>query len=466
MYVDHSRDVGEYNPCFPRYEFDGRRRRQHWPGDGRVPGLLRGTARDRARRLPRGVLRLRAPAAQLRSRPGGQDGRALAPVPTADAAGHTPRRARRAHHRGQPDPLAGATRAATARWCAKRRCAPPWGTAPRSLRSPPAAHEHPTTVSRVLRAQVAERPDADYVVCDDARLTYADAERRSRVLARGLLAAGAGRGSRIGLLYPTGLDFVVAWLATARVGAIAVPISTFSTPIELRDLLARADVDLLLGVPAYRGNDYVARAARRVGRGRGARAPSPTVPFLRHVWLEEGFATLAALAVRVPDAVLDAAEDDVTPDDRMVIVHTSGSTSAPKGVLHQHGSLLGHLERLNRLRGLAPGVRLFSNSPMFWVGGLAYNIARRARRRCHPPVLGLARPGRDARLHRARTTRAHQRVRRVDRRTGRAPELPHAATSRRSVVGTSTRCSPTPSGPRTRSSGTTCSARPRPPACA
>src|SRR6185503_20810507 len=70
----------------------------------------------------------------------------------------------------------------------------------------------------------------------------------------------------------------------------------------------------------------------------------------------------------------DAAEDDVSPDDRMVIVHTSGSTSAPKGVLHQHGSLLGHLEHLNRLRGLDPGVRLFSNSPMFWVGGLAYNI--------------------------------------------------------------------------------------------
>jgi acyl-CoA synthetase (AMP-forming)/AMP-acid ligase II len=48
----------------------------------------------------------------------------------------------------------------------------------------------PTTVSRVLRARVAERPDADYVVCDDARLSYADAERRSRVVAR---IAGGGR---------------------------------------------------------------------------------------------------------------------------------------------------------------------------------------------------------------------------------------------------------------------------------
>jgi acyl-CoA synthetase (AMP-forming)/AMP-acid ligase II len=219
-----------------------------------------------------------------------------------------------------------------------------------------------TTVGRVLREHVAAHGDLEYVVCDDERLTYADAEQRSRVLARGLLAAGVGRGSRIGLLFPTGTAFVLAWLATARIGAIAVPISTFSTPVELQDLLTRADIDIVLGVPGYRGNDYA--AALR----------DASAPFLRHVWLEPDFAPLEQRAERVPDALVDAIEDDVTPDDRMVIVHTSGSTSAPKGVIHQHGPLLDHLATLNRLRGLDAGVRLFSNSPMFWIGGLAYNV--------------------------------------------------------------------------------------------
>jgi acyl-CoA synthetase (AMP-forming)/AMP-acid ligase II len=229
-----------------------------------------------------------------------------------------------------------------------------------------------TTVSRVLRTRVAEQPDAEFVVCDDDRLTYADAERRSRALAKGLLAAGAGRGSRIGLLFPTGLDFVLAWLAAVRVGAIAVPISTFSTSRELRDLLVRADVDLVLGVESYRGHDYVAALGEAVGP-LGARGRPLAAPHLRAVWLD-GFTALEARGAAVTDAVLDGIEDGVTPDDRMIIVHTSGSTSAPKGVIHQHGALLGHLDTLNRIRGLETGTRLFSNSPMFWIGGLAYNI--------------------------------------------------------------------------------------------
>jgi acyl-CoA synthetase (AMP-forming)/AMP-acid ligase II len=58
----------------------------------------------------------------------------------------------------------------------------------------------------------------------------------------------------------------------------------------------------------------------------------------------------------------------------MVIVHTSGSTSEPKGVIHQHGPLIRHLANLNRLRRYADDEILFSNSPFFWIGGFAYSL--------------------------------------------------------------------------------------------
>ena len=64
----------------------------------------------------------------------------------------------------------------------------------------------------------------------------------------------------------------------------------------------------------------------------------------------------------------------MTPADRMVIVHTSGSTSEPKGVVHTHGALIRHIDNLNQLRRYVPGEILFSNSPFFWIGGFAYAL--------------------------------------------------------------------------------------------
>ncbi len=96
------------------------------------------------------------------------------------------------------------------------------------------------------------------LICDDEVLTYGGAEARSAALAKGLLAYGAGKGTRVGLLYPNGADFVVALLAAARIGAIAVPLSTFSTAAELRGLLRGADIEILLATDAYRRRDYVA----------------------------------------------------------------------------------------------------------------------------------------------------------------------------------------------------------------
>jgi acyl-CoA synthetase (AMP-forming)/AMP-acid ligase II len=56
------------------------------------------------------------------------------------------------------------------------------------------------------------------------------------------------------------------------------------------------------------------------------------------------------------------------------VVHTSGSSSAPKGVVHLHGPLIRHLDNLNQIRRYSAGEVLFSNSPFFWIGGFAYAL--------------------------------------------------------------------------------------------
>jgi len=244
----------------------------------------------------------------------------------------------------------------------------------------------PLTVPTLLRARVASHGASVLLVCDDDVLTYAAAERRSAALALGLLAVGAGKGTHVGILHPNGSAFVVAWLAAARIGAVAVPLSTFSTTAELRVLLRNADVALLLAASSYRSHDYVA-ALRGAVPELDLGVPPPllaeSMPVLRRIafvdpgegvdpawsarWLEE-------LGASVDPGVLEAAEAAISPGDRLTIVHTSGSTGDPKGVVHTHGALVRHLDNLNQVRRYTPDEVLFSNSPFFWIGGLAYSL--------------------------------------------------------------------------------------------
>lgn len=216
-----------------------------------------------------------------------------------------------------------------------------------------------TTVADVLREQVDRRGGQPLLICDGDRLSYSDADIRSAHLARGLIGLGAGKGTHIGVLYPNGADWIVAMLAAARVGAVVIPVSTFATAPEMATQLAHADVEILLATAAYRGHDY---------RKRLADIDRSELPLLRHVLIE------TPPTCAVDHSLLQAMESDVDAADVLAIIYTSGSTSAPKGVVHTHASLLEHQRVLNEIRGLTADDTLFCNSPFFWVGGIAFSI--------------------------------------------------------------------------------------------
>ena len=149
-----------------------------------------------------------------------------------------------------------------------------------------AGDDLPLTVPALLAERAATRRDHPLLVCDEDVITYAGAEEQSAALAKGLLAAGVGKGSHVGVLHPNGSSFVVSWLAAARIGAVAVPLSTFSTSSELRTLLRNADISLLLATLSYRARDYVAdlgAAVPELAVASAAPLLSTTAPALRIV---------------------------------------------------------------------------------------------------------------------------------------------------------------------------------------
>ncbi len=102
------------------------------------------------------------------------------------------------------------------------------------------------TVPDLLGRAVYLFGDREYVVTDEGRATFAEVDVAARHLALKLVAAGVGKCTRVGARFSYGREWIVAWLAINRIGAIYLPFSTAYKPAELRQAVRHGDVHLLL----------------------------------------------------------------------------------------------------------------------------------------------------------------------------------------------------------------------------
>ena len=254
--------------------------------------------------------------------------------------------------------------------------------------------DHRPTVPELLRAGRERHAGSDCVVTPERRLSYADLDRLSRRLAARLVRAGVVKGTHVGVLFPNGWEWVVAWAAAARIGAVVVPVNTFYRTPELGGFLRHADVQVLLGTASFIQHDYIERLETLAPELAGQPAERLLLagyPQLRRVllwgespvdWAEGNYG--AGLdddsgpdqAEDGATAVVDAMADDVVPADPMLITYTSGSTGEPKGVVHSHGALVRHARNLAALSDVDATARLWTPMPLCWVGGFAFTLLR------------------------------------------------------------------------------------------
>jgi acyl-CoA synthetase (AMP-forming)/AMP-acid ligase II len=243
-------------------------------------------------------------------------------------------------------------------------------------------HPHEaTTVPQWIDALAETYRTRPCVASDVDTLSYLDLERESAALARGLLAHGIGKGSRVGLLLGNGPAWVTWWAAVSRIGAVCVPMSTFLQPAELARVLLHADLHWLVASRKFLARDFVTLINTALGGD--SRLDSPLLaladtPFLRAIVLDESREQWTRDTSWVVDEgrdarwgeVLKAAQREVHCDDEALCIYTSGQSAEPKGVIHTQGSIVGKAHYLRTMFHFTETSNSTATMPFFWVGGL------------------------------------------------------------------------------------------------
>ena len=206
------------------------------------------------------------------------------------------------------------------------------------------------------------------VVLDDplrdgetVRWTYERLATEARRIGRALLAAGVEPGDAVGVLMGNRPEAVAAIFGVALAGGVAAPMSTFSPRPELAQLVDTCRATVVLTQSRL--------LARRFGEDVAAIAEDR--PHLTRVAVlgEPSWDELLAAGDAVPDDRLDERAAAITPDDPALVIFSSGTTSAPKGILHAHRSPSLQCWVQAGVFARHPGTRMFSALPLFWTAG-------------------------------------------------------------------------------------------------
>ena len=214
----------------------------------------------------------------------------------------------------------------------------------------------------------------------DEQISFAELDSRSAEFARGLIARGVGKGSRVGFIYGNGPGFALMLATIARIGAVAIPISTMIRANELVRVLRQSDVSGLIVQRKFLNNDYVERLCEALPalRDSGPMLRLVETPYLRWIVSSGGdlpasiqdISMLSEEAGSVSEDLLREIESEVSVTDQMVEIYTSGSMALPKGVRHNHGPILYRTHYLREIIGYQRGEQRAVAMPMFWVGGM------------------------------------------------------------------------------------------------
>jgi long-chain acyl-CoA synthetase len=208
-------------------------------------------------------------------------------------------------------------------------------------------------ILELLRERIAATPDKVFLFSqpDSRQYTYREfgdaVERTASLLAH----HGIKKGHAVSLLMPNGAEYVIAYFACWRLGALAGPINSLLKPQEVAYVISNSEAKALLVHSQF----------------------LPTIESVRQelpelsnivVFDNEAEATREMGSTQIADI-------DIALDDEAIIIYTSGTTGKPKGCLLTHQNVIANARQISQWLGFTAADRLLTVMPLFHMNAVS-----------------------------------------------------------------------------------------------
>ena len=213
---------------------------------------------------------------------------------------------------------------------------------------------NPINLRQLLEARVRQAPDKLFVFseADGSRFTYSEFDAAVNRVSHLLKSQGVKKGSVVSLLLPNSVDYLIAYFACWKLGAIAGPVNSQLKEQEIGYVISNSEACCVLAHPNL------------LPRVHGI---AEELPHLRSLiaFADEATAT-ANIDVRMPPDTVE-----VGPEDEAIIIYTSGTTGRPKGCLLTHGNVTANARQISDWLKFTPKDRLLTLMPLFHMNAVS-----------------------------------------------------------------------------------------------
>ncbi|KXG09802.1 Long-chain-fatty-acid--CoA ligase [Anoxybacillus sp. P3H1B] len=217
-------------------------------------------------------------------------------------------------------------------------------------------------ISELLARNARKFPEKIAIIDGDAVLSYRQVDETVNRLASSLQRLGLKREDKVVLYMPNTKEFVYAYFAVLRLGAIAVPVNARLTAEEVRYIVEHSEAKAVIA------HDWIYEAL------------APLAGDFDLLWIKTGEAKdgWRSLAQLIHDGSANSIACPLQEDDEATILYTSGTTGRPKGVLFTYRNILSvavmmaletKMDKDSRLLHMMP---LSHSAPLhlFFIGGM------------------------------------------------------------------------------------------------